>query len=111
MAEVGNHLENRSNGYQYSNLPIDGRIFLIIVKIPPIPNKGLRKKINSQLDCAILAQNFTYYKINKMSAALNLPWAYYAIVIAKRCGPRNQCKPCNVSNRWMRLDEIDKSKL
>jgi hypothetical protein len=27
MAEVRNYLENRSNGYQYFNLPIDGCMF------------------------------------------------------------------------------------
>ena len=29
MAEEGNYLENRSNGYKYSNLLIDGRMFLM----------------------------------------------------------------------------------
>ena len=31
MAEVGNYLENRSNDYKYSNLLIDGQMFLFFV--------------------------------------------------------------------------------
>jgi len=36
MAEVGNYLENRSDGYQYSNLKIDGQMFLVIMRISRI---------------------------------------------------------------------------
>ena len=36
MADAGNYLENRSNGYKYSNLLIDDRMFLIIVRISRI---------------------------------------------------------------------------
>ena len=33
MAEVGNYLENRSNDYKYSNILIDGQMFLFFVRI------------------------------------------------------------------------------